>query len=90
MASQVVVEYCENRFRDGLDYKIRTQDFSDEVMRKAFQLVKPYCWEDIGDYLAKLTDDPEVLAHLKGFESAQERAEMIAMIKRKQERMKQK
>lgn len=88
MASDKVVRYCEARFRDGFNYKVRTQDFTDEEFHKAFLLVKPKYWEDLADYLSKLTDDPEVLAHLKGFDSAAERCEMVERIKKLQEEMK--
>lgn len=79
-----VVKYCEERFQDGRDYEVRTQDFTDEELRKAFLFVKPYCWDDIADYLEKLTDDPDVRAHLKGFASAEEREKMVAETKRLQ------
>lgn len=81
MASEKVIKYCEDRFRDGWDYKIRTQDFTDDEIRKAIQLVKPVYWDDLGNYLAMLTDNEEVKAHLKGFESAEERKKLIAHIK---------
>lgn len=76
--SEKVARYCEERFKDGRNYLVRTQDFTDEEMRKAFQLVKPTYWDDLCDYLELLTDDPEVKAHLKGFDSAAERQQMIA------------
>ena len=80
MASEKVIKFCEERFRDGMDYRVRTQDFTDEEFRKAFLLVNPKNWDDLGDYLELLTDDPEVKAHLKGFDSAAERQQMIAQI----------
>ncbi|MBE6129577.1 MAG: hypothetical protein E7185_09910 [Erysipelotrichaceae bacterium] len=78
MASEKVVKFCAERFRDGFNYRIRTQDFTDEEIRKAFILVNPKYWDDLGEYLALLTDDPEVKAHLKGFDSAEEGRQIIA------------
>ena len=89
MASEKVVKYCEERFRDGWDYRIRTQDFTDDDIRKAIQLVKPIYWDDLADCLAVLTDDEDVKAHLKGFNSASERAEAIQHVRNLQKRMKE-
>lgn len=89
MASEKVVKYCEERFRDGWDYRIRTQDFTDDDIRKAIQYVKPIYWDDLADYLAMLTDDEDVKAHLKGFNSAEERREAIQHIRNLQKRMKE-
>lgn len=59
------------------NYKIRLQDFTDSQFTKAYHLVKPMDWSDLEDYLIEQSSDPEVLAHLKGFENAAERRKMV-------------
>lgn len=60
------------------NYKVRLQDYTDKQFIDVYHLVKPRDWFDIEDYLMANTSDPEVLAHLKGFNSAEERRQMVA------------
>lgn len=60
------------------NYKTRLQDFTDKQFVDVYHLVKPKDWYDIEEYLLSQSSDPEVTAHLKGFDSAEERRQMIA------------
>ena len=83
MASKKVLDYLESKY-GKYNYAIRLQDFSDEEVRKAITECQPKDWYDIEDYLYKSADE-EVQAHLKGFDSAEERRQMVARIKKLQE-----
>ena len=83
MASKKVLDYLESKY-GKYNYAIRLQDFTDEEVRKAIQESHPKDWYDIEDYLYK-TADEEVQAHLKGFDSAEERRQMVAYTKKLQE-----
>ena len=77
MASEKVINYFDSKFGE-YNYKCRLQDFSDEQIRTIITELKPASWYDIEDYLIANTSDPEVLAHLKGFDSMEERRQMVA------------
>ena len=84
MVSMTVIKEL-NRMYGEYNYRCRLQDVSDEEFKRIYTTIKPQSWFDIQDYLEEHTEDREVLAHLKGFDSAQERDEMVAHIKRMQE-----
>lgn len=82
MASEKVIQYFDKTFGE-YNYKCRLQDFTDEEIRTALTNTKPRHWGQVEDYLMSTTKDPEVRAHLKGFDSAAEREELVQTIQRK-------
>lgn len=76
-----------NRMYGEYNYRCRLQDVSDEDFKRIYTTIKPQSWFDIQEYLEDHTEDREVLAHLKGFDSAADRDAMVAHIKRMQERL---
>ena len=87
MASEKAIQYFEKTFGFALDYRIRLKDWTDNQLRLALVATRAKFWEDIEDYLAMRTNDPDVLARLKGFADAKERQEVIARLKKLQEEM---
>lgn len=87
MASEKAVKYFENTFAQDLDFEIRLRDWTDNQLRLALVATRAKFWEDIEDYLAMRTNDPDVLARLKGFADAKERQEVITRLKKLQEEM---
>lgn len=85
MASEKAVKYFEKTFAQDLDFNTRLKDWTDEQLRLALVATRAKVWEDVEDYLAMRTNDPDVLAHLKGFADAKERQEIIDKIKKMQE-----
>lgn len=85
MASEKAIQYFEKTFGFNLDYRIRLKDWSDDQLRAALLSTKAKCWEDVEDYLAKQTDDADILARMKGFDDAEHRREVIERFKRMQE-----
>lgn len=86
MASDKVLKYLADKYGE-YNYKIRLMDFTDEDVRKAIKECQPRDWYDIEDYLYAHADSDEVRAHLKGFDSAEERREAIQHIKNLQKRL---
>lgn len=86
MASDKVLKYFAEKYGE-YNYKIRLMDFTDDEVRKAIKESQPRDWYDIEDYLYANTDSDEVRAHLKGFDSAEERREAIQHIKNLQKRL---
>ena len=87
MASEKAIQYFEKTFGFALDYRIRLKNWTDNQLRLALVATRAKFWEDIEDYLAMRTNDPDVLARLKGFADAKERQEVIARLKKLQEEM---
>lgn len=87
MASDKAVKYFEKTFAQDLDFEIRLRDWTDNQLRLALVATRAKFWEDIEDYLAMQTNDPDVLARLKGFADAKERQEVITRLKKLQEEM---
>ena len=81
MVTEKIIQSCKRKFGDLIDYRIRLQDYTDEEFMKAYHAVKPNSWADMFVYLTNSNEDPEVQAHLRGFESAAEREDMLARIK---------
>ena len=79
MVSQTVLDYLASKYGE-YNYAIRLQDFSDGDVRNAIEESKPRDWFDIENYLYEKADE-EVQAHLKGFDSAEERRQMVARTK---------
>lgn len=86
MASDKVLKYLTDKYGE-YNYKIRLTDFTDDDVRKAIKESQPRDWYDIEDYLYAHADSDEVRAHLKGFDSAEERREAIQHIKNLQKRL---
>lgn len=82
MVSQKILDKLAQMYGE-YNYKVRLQDFTDEEFTQAYHKCKPKDWYDIEDHLYK-TADEEVQAHLKGFDSAEERRQMVAHIKKLQ------
>lgn len=86
-----LTENFGDRERWGLYYETyhhRLQDFTDEQIMKA---IKRYNVKDDEMLFAQLyahASDPEVKAHLLGFDSAKERAEWLEHVKKQQEQFK--
>lgn len=77
MASENVIRFFDSKFGE-YNYQCRLQDFSDDQIRAAITEHKPSTWYELEDVLMASTDDEEIHAHLKGFDSAEERQQMIA------------
>ena len=85
MASEKAVKYFEKTFAQDLDFEIRLRDWTDNQLRLALVATRAKFWEDIEDYLAMRTNDPDVLARMKGFDNAEHRREVIESFKKMQE-----
>ena len=85
--------FKSEKFENTTDYSSRLQDFTNESILEALSSLaeeketEVLSWWDLQEYLLTKSEDPEIKAHLMGYESSQARKEWLKKIKKKLQRL---
>lgn len=90
MISQKAVEYLEKKYNVSsfeMDFDTIFKDIDDSFLKRGLRVPHQSIWKLLS-ILAEMTDDPEVRAHILGWESAADQQADLEAVRQLQESMK--